>query len=154
MDEKNDNFYEIVSEYYDQDADFGFEERAASNPLLERIRNDFRKITVEYPFSNALEIGCGPGLDIEWFAQQFPDKQFVGIDISEKMIDLAGRRVAKSNLTNATVKVGDERTLKDLRKEGLFDLVYVYFGALNTVKDLSSAAEQIYASLNDQWIYK
>jgi SAM-dependent methyltransferase len=137
-----------VSEYYDQDVDMGFEKRARANPLLDQIRNDFRKITTKYPFRNALEIGCGPGFDIAWFASEFPEKQFVAIDISPKMVELTKKRLESSNLNNAKVLQCDERELLTHFNEGQFDLVFVYFGALNTALDLEQAASQIYHLLS------
>jgi ubiquinone/menaquinone biosynthesis C-methylase UbiE len=143
MSKQKEQFYQSVSEYYDKDADMNFEARAEVNPLLGRIRDDFRAVTVKYPFSNALEIGCGPGFDVAWFAAEFPESRITGVDISENMVRLAQKRISSQGLSNARVVQADERTL--LREFGpeSFDLVYVYFGALNTVDDLSAAAGQI-----------
>ncbi|MCF8228938.1 MAG: class I SAM-dependent methyltransferase [Bacteroidales bacterium] len=138
------NFYENVARYYDKDADLGFEQWAGENPLLEKIRDDFRKITIKYPFEKALEIGCGPGFDVSWFAHEFPDREVTGVDISPKMVGLTQKRIRKMNLDNAQVLVSDERDLTKHFKSEEFDLIYVYFGALNTVEDLGFAADQIH----------
>jgi SAM-dependent methyltransferase len=143
MSERTDSFYNTVSSYYDKDADMNFEARAEVNPLLTRIREDFREITVRYPFSSALEIGCGPGFDVAWFASRYPDRKITGVDISENMVALAQKRITKEGLSNATVFKADERTLLQQFGPSGFDLVYVYFGALNTVADLSKAADEI-----------
>jgi len=143
MAEKIDSFYHSVSDYYDKDADMNFEARAEVNPLLGRIRDDFRKITLKYPFIRALEIGCGPGFDVAWFAAGNPDKEITGVDISENMVKLALKRIKAQDLANARVLKADERSLLEQFSPGSFDMVYVYFGALNTVADLSLAAEQI-----------
>jgi len=137
------DFYQHVSDYYDKDADMNFEARAEVNPLLNRIRKDFREVTVKYPFSRVFEIGCGPGFDIAWFAAAYPDKEVTGIDISENMVRLAEKRLEKQGLKNAKVMRSDERELVSKFGPGAFDLVYVYFGALNTVADLPAAARQI-----------
>lgn len=137
------DFHEIVSTYYDKDVDYGFETRAESNPLLDRIRNDFRAITVKYPFSKVLEIGCGPGFDVAWFATEFSESEVTGIDISEKMVSLAQKRIKNQKLINARAITLDERGLLNNFNAGEFDLIYVYFGALNTVPDLQSAANDI-----------
>lgn len=141
------NFHQTVSEYYDKDVDYGFESKAESNPLLDRIRNDFRSVTVKYPFSKVLEIGCGPGFDVAWFATEFPQSEVIGIDISEKMATLAQQRVTSQKLTNARAITLDERGLLENFQPGEFDLVYVYFGALNTVPDLEESAKDILALL-------
>ena len=143
MPESKDTFYKTVSDYYDKDVDFGFENKAENNPLLDKIRNDFRAITIKYPFSKVLEIGCGPGFDIAWFAEEFPGSEVMGIDISEKMIALAEQRVANGKLKNAKAIVLDERGLLETFQPGEFDLIYVYFGALNTVSDLRKSAKDI-----------
>jgi ubiquinone/menaquinone biosynthesis C-methylase UbiE len=110
MSEQQKDYYKKVAEYYDMDAHLGFEEKAYDNIILKKIRNDFRKITIEYSFSNALEIGCGPGFDIAWFAQNYPDKGFTAVDISPEMIKLTKNRLQKANLNNAKALVLDERT--------------------------------------------
>jgi ubiquinone/menaquinone biosynthesis C-methylase UbiE len=147
MSEQKKDYYKEVAAYYDQDAHLGFEERANVNIILEKIRNDFRKITTNYDFSNALEIGCGPGFDIAWFAQTFPDKNFTAVDISPEMIRLTKNRLEKAELENAKALVSDERNLISHFGEESFDLIYVYFGALNTVADLTKSAEIIHRLL-------
>ncbi|MCF8367026.1 MAG: class I SAM-dependent methyltransferase [Bacteroidales bacterium] len=145
MENKTTNhFYQKVSEYYDLDADLGFKKRAESNVLLDRIRNDFRKVTITYPFSNILEIGCGPGFDVCWFAKTYPESRVTGVDISPKMIETTLEQIKRLALKNATARVCDERGLVEAFGKANFDMVYVYFGALNTVADLSHAASQIH----------
>lgn len=144
----NSNFHDTVSHYYDQDVDFGFEKRAEANPLLEKIRNDFRKITIKYPFTRILEIGCGPGFDVAWFAAEFPQKEIIGIDISTKMVSLAQKRIDHRKLANAKVLTLDDRGLSSTFNKSEFDLIYVYFGALNTVTDLGKTANDIFKLLD------
>lgn len=143
-----DTFHKKVSDYYNQDADMGFEKRAEANPLLAKIRDDFRMITRRYPASSALEIGCGPGYDVAWFASEFPDKKIIGVDISERMVALARRRIDEAGLKNASVAACDERDLSRHYKAGQFDLIFVYFGALNTVADLNNTAKTIFELLS------
>ncbi len=140
----NISFHDKVSAYYDQDVDFGFEERAGENKLLQRIRDDFRKITIKYPFRDVLEIGCGPGFDVAWFASNFSEARVTGIDISPKMVNLAKQRLDQKHISNAKVLVMDERKLLEKFGKASQDLVYVYFGALNTVPDLKETASHIY----------
>lgn len=142
-----DNYYNEVASYYDDDAKLGFEARANVNTSLDRIRNDFRKITTKYKFNKALEIGCGPGFDVHWFATNFPEKQFIAIDISHEMVKLTEKRLDDDNITNAQVLQSDERSLIEKFGEESFDLIYVYFGALNTVEDLDHSAKQIHKLL-------
>ncbi|MDP1623011.1 MAG: class I SAM-dependent methyltransferase [Bacteroidales bacterium] len=141
--QQTSSYYSEVESYYNEDATLGFESRAGGNRSLERIRNDFREITIRYPFTSALEIGCGPGFDVHWFAGKFPERQFTAVDISASMTALAKARIERDKLTNASVVRSDERHLVELFGEGSFDLVYVYFGALNTVESLDVAAAEI-----------
>ena len=138
-----ENYHSTVSAYYDEDASLGFEERAGENPILDRIRKDFRRISAKYSFKNVLEIGCGPGFDVAWFASEYPESKITGIDISAEMVRLAGERIKKAGLTNANVLKCHDAELFDHFSAGSFDLIYVYFGALNTVSDLAATAGDI-----------
>lgn len=137
------DYYSEVASYYDQDANLGFEARADVNTSLDRIRRDFRNITIQFPFQKTLEIGCGPGFDVHWFASQYPEKEFVAVDISSEMVKLSQKRLDKDKIQNAKVLQADERQLLEKFGKESFDLIYVYFGALNTVEDLDYSAEQI-----------
>jgi len=136
-------YHSTVSSYYNEDVSLGFEKRAGENELLERIRKDFRDITSAYASGDALEIGCGPGFDVAWYAAKFPDFKITGIDISSGMVQVADRRIADEGVENAQVKCMDERDLtKEFDKEQ-FDLLFVFFGALNTVDRLDQTAADI-----------
>ncbi len=148
----NDKYYRDVAEYYDIDAKLGFEKRASVNSSLEKIRNDFRKITSKYPFNNVLEIGCGPGFDIAWFAHNYPNKKFTAVDISLEMVSLTKKRIEEGKYTNAKVLQSNEKELIDKFGTASFDMIYVYFGALNTVEDLSETADIINQLLTEKGI--
>lgn len=152
MTKKSDNYYQEVANYYDEDAKLGFEKRANVNTSLERIRNDFRQITTKYDFVDVLEIGCGPGFDVHWFASNYPDCNFTAVDISQEMVALADDKIKKSGLKNARAIVSDERSLLEKFGENSFDLIYVYFGALNTVEDLEESAAIIKKLLREKGI--
>ncbi len=139
----NGDYYNDVASYYDEDAKLGFEARANVNISLDRIRNDFRKITTKYKFKNVLEIGCGPGFDVHWFASNYPELKFTAVDISHEMVKLTQKRLDGDSIKNAVVTRSDERTLVDKFGKKSFDLIYVYFGALNTVEDLDKTADEI-----------
>ena len=137
------DYHQTVSSYYDKDVDLGFEERAGENPLLEKIRSDFRQITSKYASGRALEIGCGPGFDVEWYASAYPNASITGIDISPEMVRLAKKRIRESGPGNADLKCMDERELTENFSEEEFNLIFVFFGALNTVSDLEKTASDI-----------
>ncbi|RYD56864.1 MAG: class I SAM-dependent methyltransferase [Sphingobacteriales bacterium] len=134
-------YYKEVGEYYDQDAP-QFEHRYWENKTLQTIRQSFREETEAQQFGdNILEVGFGPGVDIIYFAKKYPQKKVSGIDISDGMHQHAQSQVEANKLTNTRLEVGSVEDIKELFPRQKFDLIYVYFGALNTVSDLHLAAE-------------
>ena len=132
-------YYGKIEEYYDGDA-AGFEERYWKNPVLQRMRQDFREEVKRFSFSSMLEIGCGTGLDLVHFAVTHPSVQVAGIDISGEMHRLASAKIQNLQLHNATAAKGKIEELEDIFPGRQFDMIYVFFGALNTVEDLEGAA--------------
>lgn len=61
-------------------------------------------VLVENPsfegIASVLDIACGPGTWILETAEQFPSKKFMGIDISERMIQFARAQAVTNNLHN------------------------------------------------------
>lgn len=136
------DYYAQVASYYDLDA-LSFEKRYEDNPVLKRIRGSFREITEKYNYQNALEIGCGPGFDVCYFAKKNPNSRVYAIDISKEMTKLATDTCVKLGLTNTSIRTGTVENIQELFPDVKFDLIYVFFGGLNTVKDLSVAAHQL-----------
>lgn len=136
-----DSYHTAVGAYYNEDARLGFESRALANQSLERIRADFRSYVTRYNPRSALEIGCGPGFDALWFAQTFPTAKLTAIDVSDEMVAMTkARTVTHQNVTATQATEQNLNTLDDKP----FDMVYVFFGALNTVPNLTRAAENIH----------
>ncbi len=136
-------FYEQVATYYDGDA-ADFDARYWKNPLLQRIRQDFREEVKRHAFSNMLEIGYGSGLDLVHFGNTHPDASISGIDISAAMQQLARQRIAEQGLQNVTAGKGSVEDLQAVYPGAQFDMVCVFFGALNTVEDLNRAAGHLW----------
>ena len=134
------SYYEEVGNYYDKDA-VDFEQRYWKNPVLQRIRQSFREEVKEFPFRRALEIGFGPGFDLIHFARIFPGAEMCGIDVSEEMVQLAQQKIEAHALTNVRVGQGSVEHITEHFPEASFDLIYVFFGALNTVEDIEQAFE-------------
>ncbi len=132
-------YYAEVARYYDQEA-AAFERHYDNNPILQRIRTDFRAITETYPFTSGLEIGCGPGIDLFYYASKYPQLLWRGIDVSPGMVDQAQAKLAALDAVDVRAATGTPEMLKTLFPGQRFDLVYCYFGALNTVTDLGAAA--------------
>jgi len=129
------DYYQRVARYYDVDA-ANFEERYWANPVLQRIRQSFREVVKTHPFEQVLEIGCGTGIDLAHFGSIFPERRFYGIDVSPAMVAHAATKINDLKLDNVMVKVGTPEQLAALFPAVRFDLIYVFFGALNTVEDL------------------
>lgn len=143
----SDRYYRQVEAYYDQDAP-DFDSRYWENFVLQRIRQDFREEVKRHPYRSMLEIGCGTGLDLLHFGKTHPGVRVVGIDISGGMCQVASERIRREKLGNVQVVKGGVDEVEGLFGRGQFDLVYVFFGALNTVKDLHAAANALERVLN------
>jgi ubiquinone/menaquinone biosynthesis C-methylase UbiE len=137
------NYYAAVEAYYDADA-IDFEKRYWQNPVLRKIRQDFREEVKRHKFNTALEIGYGPGFDLVHFAQIFPDQEWFGIDISPEMQRISDQKIMRMGLQNAKVFIGSVEDVKRVIPNQQFEMIFVFFGALNTVKDLKVAVEELH----------
>ncbi|OPZ76930.1 MAG: Trans-aconitate 2-methyltransferase [bacterium ADurb.Bin431] len=142
-------YYQEVARYFDDEARL-FERHYENNPILQRIRGDFRAITLEQPFTSGLEIGCGPGIDIAWFAAAHPELRWRAIDIAPLMVGEAREKLAALSGVDVRVEVGAPEDLATLFPQERFDLIYCYFGALNTVPDLRETAQALGRALTPQ----
>src|ERR1051326_7440732 len=125
--------------YYDAFAEVA-EERYTSNHVLVRVREAFRRAVESYPADSVLDLGCGPGTDLAWFAERYPARRYAGIDVSPRMVELASAKLAHSGTRVARGCVED---LPRLFPDEQFDLVYSFFGPLNTEPDLEHAVQAL-----------
>jgi len=139
------DYYAAVGDYFDDDA-AEFDARYWANPVLQRIRQAFREEVKRLPFRSALEVGCGPGLDLKHFATIYPDRRIHGIDVSAGMVDAARARISAAGV-EAGADVASVDDAPSLFGRESFDLAYVFFGALNTVEDLHRSAGRLYDAL-------
>lgn len=83
---------------------------------------------------NILEVGVGTGKNLEYY---HPEAKVVGIDFSEKMLEIAKKRLIKSGKKNITLK---QMNVEDLEfKDDSFDYVIatcVFCSVPNPVKGL------------------
>jgi ubiquinone/menaquinone biosynthesis C-methylase UbiE len=138
-----DSYYDKIENYYDEDAG-EFDKRYLQNPVLQRIRQDFREEVKRWPFNRMLEIGCGTGIDLVHFGKTHPGVRIAGIDISGSMQNIAREKIDREKLENVSVKKGSIEDIENLFPGERFDMVYVFFGALNTVEDLPGASETLF----------
>jgi malonyl-CoA O-methyltransferase len=69
-------------------------------------------------FFRILEIGCGTGFFTDLLAQRFPESRIIATDISERMLEAAGKRLQKYANIQYAVEDGENLTM-----EGPFDLI-------------------------------
>ena len=48
--------------------------------------------TVKEPFFDLLDAGCGTGAMLGMFKRDYPDRHYTGVDLSEKMIEIANKK--------------------------------------------------------------
>lgn len=121
--------------YYDAFADVA-EDRYNANYVVVRVREAFRRAVEPPPAASVLDVGCGPGTDLAWFAERYPGRRYAGIDVSHRMVELA-----RAKLMDRGVRI-DRGCAEDIPRVfpgERFELIYSFFGPLNTEPDLNRA---------------
>ncbi|MDC1033884.1 ubiquinone/menaquinone biosynthesis methyltransferase [Flavobacteriaceae bacterium] len=90
-----------------------------------------------------LDIATGTG-DIAINLSKLKDSQIIGLDISEKMLDVAGDKIKKMNITNITLELSKAEKLK--YKNNFFDLISIGYGVRN-FEDLINGLKESYRVL-------
>jgi demethylmenaquinone methyltransferase/2-methoxy-6-polyprenyl-1,4-benzoquinol methylase len=90
-----------------------------------------------------LDIATGTG-DIAINLSKLKDSQIIGVDISEKMLDVAGYKIRKMNITNITLELSKAEKLK--YKNNFFDLISIGYGVRN-FEDLINGLKESYRVL-------
>ena len=90
-----------------------------------------------------LDIATGTG-DIAINLSKLKDSQIIGIDISEKMLGVAGDKIRKMNITNITLELSKAEKLK--YKNNFFDLISIGYGVRN-FEDLINGLKESYRVL-------
>lgn len=93
----------------------------------------WRYIDKIIPFNNPLnilELNCGTGEDAIYFGSK--GHQVLATDISEKMMDVARKKVVENGLENkVNIKKCDAREILDCELKPGYDLIFSNFGGLN-----------------------
>lgn len=75
-----------------------------------------------------IEIGSGKGLFINNAAREFPDQNFVGVELAKRYAQFAGARLARDQIDNAIMISGDGlRFMKEFVQDKCCTDVHVYF---------------------------
>lgn len=97
---------EGLKEYYERDAELAdYTNLDEMNYQLERRRTEVIMHLLDLENATSLiDIGCGEGLQLLYFHNKFPHINLTGIDISEKRIERAKKKVPSANIrvTSAT----------------------------------------------------
>ena len=81
-------------------------ESGASNGLYEMCKDDYPPILEELrdvPFETLLDAGCGTAPMVSLLADEYPERTYVGLDLTPAMIEVAKAK----GIPNATFVVGD-----------------------------------------------
>ena len=86
-------------------------------------RNDLILRDINYKSGDKLlEIGCGAGAVLGILGTAFPGIKIAGIDLETKQINYARQHLARLNLTDADLRVGDANNLP--WNDNTFDCIY------------------------------
>ena len=88
--------------------------------IYEMCKDDYPPILAELEkeaFTDVLDCGCGTGPMLELLHDKYPDKHYVGLDLTPEMIHVAQAK----NLSNTEFLVGDSENLPF--DEGTFDAI-------------------------------
>jgi ubiquinone/menaquinone biosynthesis C-methylase UbiE len=141
-------YQEEVGAYFDLFAEKHMD-KGDQNPILTNMRNSFRSFIQHPAPKTILDIGCGPGQDVAYLASTYPAAKVYGIDVSAGMIRCGEELAKKLNLSNVQfINTGIEELEQHLAAGTKFDVITVFFGALNTVSSLQQSAHIIERLLN------
>ncbi len=98
------SYYDLNTSDYEKDKIF----KRTLNRAYERKANIVSKSLGNRPLNKIIEIGAGSGLMTYFLSKQLNVKNYVALDLSEAMLDLARARIKSANIT---FQLGDARSL-------------------------------------------
>lgn len=93
---------------------------------------------------SVLEIGCGTAWNLVRAAKRYPHATFLGLDVSNAMLDIARAAIAKNDLTErVSLRQGDATSFSARALFGIADFDRVFFSyALTMIPGWKAALEQ------------
>lgn len=119
------SFYTDLSEYYDE---------------VFPVSTDMKTFLKERTEGKILSLGCATG-GVELALSENPNLDLTGIDLNEKMIDLALKKAA--SLSNVHFMTGDMTKLRELFEPQQFDSVICLGNTLSHLDDMSQVRDFI-----------
>nr|MBI1232826.1 methyltransferase domain-containing protein [Cytophagales bacterium] len=100
--------------------------------------------------SKICDLGCGKGANLYYFSKKFPNSEFIGLDINEKLINEGNTALSSLSTLNVKLTQGDLYNARSIFKAGEFDGIV----SLQTLSWLPNFEEPLDAmiSLAPQWI--
>lgn len=105
----------------------------------------YNQFIIEYNCSNILELGCGTGNLAKRFIEN--NYNYIGIDFSQSMIEIAKKRNKKGNFL-----IADMRNFSSKKQDSIF-ITGRTTSYIITNKDLDDTFASVYKNLNDDGIF-
>lgn len=105
-----------------------------------------KEILINYEFENVLELGCGTGKNTEWLLNKA--KRIIGLDFSQKMLD-----IAKEKITDSKVEFKTADLTKDWEIDIRFADLVTSSLTLEHIDDLNHIFNQANQKLKDNGIF-
>ncbi len=104
--------------------------RTHTNPFTVRQRFDLLKmsdIQSQYPEGVDLEIGFGRGVFLRQWAQRYPKRMILGVEVRKPLVKILEERLANANCDNAQLYYGNGVIfLEDAIEDGVLDQVFIF----------------------------
>jgi len=113
------------------------------------IRRLFADLSVDIRGKKILDAGCGTGVMLCDLAEEIPEAEFTGIDLSRQSLDILRQSLSKKKLGNVRFH---EDNLMALKLTDKFDLIYSW-GVLHHTPNASSALHNLSQRLNTHGIF-
>lgn len=97
------------------------------------------------PGDVVLDLGCGPGNLLAQVAKLNPRAEFIGVDLSDRMLALANVRMRQLEISNVELRLADMTQLREFQNAG-FDAV-ISSMALHHLPDLN-ALDQTFSEIS------
>ena len=118
-----------IKETFDNEAkEYEFTSRAVNIYFDNALEILVKNIKLKSRNSKILDVCCGTGILTKQVADKFPNAQFVGVDFSSGMLEIAKKRMENYNFNGVLCDICDTTNMSKL---GEFDLVVSSFGIHN-----------------------